>query len=243
MVTKAVFGRTHDFRFCPQAGDESIPAKDLESARLYADAPTAGQRAGTEAGYLESVTQWVEKTPGEYSILIPPQEDPDSESSEDFESYYLVVRCTLEEGGPVQVFEEIVHYWRADALTSKVRVLPEHIYARESRIKIVAKPTFLDRKIENAIIEIDRVLRARGYHRKRTFNREKMQEAVELLTTSDACFDLAGEGNEFWMEKGKMWRERYIEARDAIPLGYDVKGDDKPGPEDQVFSGAVALER
>lgn len=244
MITKHVFGRTISFRFSPLAGDEDVPAKALVSARLYTSEPTSAQKLNNEAGHVNEKTSWTEEQPGSYRIDFDAQTDSVPNSNEDYEDFYVVVNFTFETGGPTVFVDEIIHVYRPDALTSKIRVTKEQIYARESKIETVEpRVNFVDQKIADAIVEVDRVLRAKGYSRKRTFNRERMNEAVILLATADCCSDLAGEGNQFWFEKAAMWRKRYETARDSIPIGYDSEGDDRPEPEEQTFSGAIAFVR
>lgn len=247
MGTKHLFGRTIDYRFIPLADDEDCGAYQHVSTRVYEDAPSEEQREDHDYARLdaESFTAdaWNEVETGEFKITLPAITDPDLGSGEDYRQYHVVTSFKLEAGGATVFVEEAIILWRPDALTSKIRVTPAHIFMRESVIETIQpRANFVDHKIELAIIEIDRVLRARGYSRKRTYDRHKISEAAAHLATALACFDLARDGNDM-MEKGRMWREYYKEARDSIPIGYDVTGSDKPAPTEQTFSGAVPLIR
>ncbi len=246
MITRHLFGRSIDFRFMPIADGEDVPAYELVAARIYDEEPSDGQKANDETTGMigDTVTSWVAKTRSEFSITFPPLEDEEPHSSEDFKKYYVNVVFRFQAGGPEVFVCEQIFVWRPDALTSKIRVAPADIIAREAKFED-ARPTktWIDKKIEDAIVQVDRELAAKGYSRKRTFNREKLNEAVELLATAFGCLDLAGSGNEIWLEKYKIWNGLYTQAMSSIPVGFDTDGDDRPDPEEKPFSGAVMVER
>lgn len=246
MGTKHLFGRTIDHRHIPIADDEDVAAYELASARMYASAPSLAQKQYTDTSGVVGTakTSWTEVSPGEYKILFDRVTDPSPDSDDDYEQYWVVVQFTLESGGDTVFTEDVIFLWRPDAMNSKFRVTPPDVYARERKIEKVQPTTdFTHNKIEIAVVEVDRVLRSRGYSRKRTFNRESMNEAVALLATADACLDLASENGEIWLKKEAIWRSRYDAAVNSIPLGYDVDGDGEPEADEQVFGGAVALLR
>jgi hypothetical protein len=246
MITRHVYGRSINFQFNPLAGDESVPAHSIVTARIYADEPTAAQKNNTvTTGAIGSdVTEWTEGQRGSYSIVFPALTDDDPESSEDYEPYFVTTRFRFELDGPVQSVTEQIFVYRPDALTSKISVRPNDIVGRESKIgDILPRKTFIDEKIRDAITRVDRILRNRGYNRKRTFNRELLNEAVELLATAYCCLDLSGQGNEFWAKKFDIYNGLFEEALTVIPVGVDTDGDDRPTPNERAFSGAVAIIR
>ena len=250
MITKHVFGRSIDYRFFPIVDGESVPAYEIVTALIYASAPSLAQKqySDTSGAVGSAVTSWTpiraERQAAEYKIVFPALEDSSPDEEEDYEEYWVNVRFRWEESGAIVFVCEKIFVWRPDALTSGINVEARDIYARESKIQTIQRrPNFVDEKIEIAIIEIDRVLRAKGYSRKRTFDRQSLNEPVAELATADACLDLAEEPNDIWMEKQAFHRAKYETARDSIPLGYDIDGDDDPSPNERAFSGAVALER
>lgn len=246
MITRHVFGRTVDFRFMPIADSEDVPAYALSTARIYLEEPTDAQKDNTvTTGAIGAdVTTWTEKDRGEYSIAFPALTDASPHSDTEYETYFVTVRYQFEASGPVQSVTEQIFVWRPDAMTSKIRVTPADILKREAKLaEIAPTKTWLDEKIELAIIQIDREVESRGFTRKRTFNREKLNEATALLATALACFDRYGEGSEVWGKKYVVYDKMFNNAIAGLQLSVDVDGDDRPEPEERSEGGTAWPDR
>ena len=242
MITRHLFGRSIYFRFRPIADDQDVPAYSLETARIYADEPTAAQKINTDtSGAIGSdVITWTEKNRGEYQIVFPALPDSNPESSADYESYYINVRLRYEAAGPIGYKTEVIWVYRPDFLTSSANVKPHNIIARESKFADLAPYiTWIDDKIADAEREVDRILHVKGYHRQRTFNRERLNESIELLATANGCLDLSGQGNEFWAKKYDIWKARFEGAMASVPIGIDIDDDDRPSPDEQASAGGA----
>lgn len=238
-----VFGRSIDFRFLPIVDDEDASAYSLVSARIYSAEPTSAQRQNTASGHVEEVTSWTVIATGEYSITFAPLTDPSPTSTQGYETYFVAVNFRYQSGGPIEDVVEQIFVFRPDALTSKVSVTPTDVYGLESKIQVLKNDAWVQPKIDVALREVDNKLAAKGVKRSRTFNRDKLKDAVLFRATARCCFDLGSDGANVWMEKGRMWMESSTAALDAVVLGYDVDGDDRPTPEEKSSSGGIYVMR
>lgn len=244
MGTKFVFGRSIAYQFNPIIGDEDTDVDSLVSARLYKDVPTDAQlenQVGAPAPV--SSTNTMTGTAGRYLITFPAVTDPDPHSSNDYETYHVVVNFKYESGGPTVFLQEILWLYRPDALTSSISTVPADIFAWESKLEMLMESAKVATKIDRAIKKVDRDLRAMGYDRRRTFNREKLGDAVELLAVAFCCFDQGGQGNPEWLKKADKYLEWYEEAKKEIPVGYDIAGNDAPAPTESVSTGPIVVMR
>lgn len=245
MAQRHVFGKTLTFKFIPQAYDEDVAPYSLTSARIFLNYPTQAQiETPATTGYIEAVTSWTQVSGAEYSISFAALTDSTPHSDVDYVKYYVVVNFKWQVGGSdVFVVEQILVY-RPDALTSKIRLAYTDITAIESKINDLLTPTVIGYKIDLAIEEIDKRLRARGYEKKYTFNREDLNFAAKHLATCYCCADLAGEGNQFWWDKAKYYEDKANMILNQTAVNYDIDQSGLPEPTQYTNSGgAVYLSR
>lgn len=244
--TRHQFGKQIDFRFIPLAEDEEQSAFELVSARIFSDEPTETQQdTPATLGFIQAVTTWTNLNPNEYQILFDDIADPDPHSYEEYETYFVTVNYRLESGGATIFTTEQIFIWRADGLTSRISVTPDDIYAHESKIEDLApSPVWVQNKITAAIQAIDDKLAAsQGVKKRFTFNREALNRVVTLLAVALCCRDLAGEGNQFWWEKYREYKAEHETALAVAQLGVDIQQDNRPTPDETLFSGGVILVR
>lgn len=239
-----VFGKTISFRYFPLAGDEDMTLHSLSSARLYADEPSDAQRANTASGHLQEVTSWTLTNPegsgpAYYLITFAALEDPDVNSSEEYELYFVALNFKAESTGPVVQDDEQLQIWRIDGLTSKIDVTAQDVIEIESRLEPYLGQLAIEAKIDLAIEDVLSRLEGRGYAKRRLVNLYKLRLAVKMLACAFCCFDLAGEGNQFWADKGERWLEMSEEHFNIAKVGLDAVGDDRPDPESVVQTGGV----
>lgn len=245
-----LFGRTITFRFIPAVDGEEHIASSLTSARIYDEKPTAEQVANTASGHLGSeVTSWTlvnhEGTgPAEYEITFPAIEDPDPDSTADFELYYVALNFKAQAGSvSIQTWRQCPLY-RERGFTSKIRVSAQEVYDLDQSIEDLARTQlWTEAKIEAAIEDIVSRIEARGYPKDQVFNWEKLNAAARRLACAYCCYDLAGDGNQFWFQKGQLWQERADRMFDAAQFGFDAADDGDPDPSTKVQTGAVAFLR
>lgn len=239
-----VFGKTISFRYFPLAGDEDLTLHSLVSARLYADEPSDAQLANTAGGHLAEATSWTpvnaEGTgPTHYLIQFTAQEDPDVNSSEEYELYFVALNFKAEVSGPTLQDDEQIQIWRIDGLTSKIDVSAQDVIDIETRIEPYLGQLTIEAKIDLAIEDLLSRLEGRGYAKRRLVNLYKLRLATKMLACAFCCYDLAGEGNQFWAEKGDRWAEVAEEHFNIAKVGLDTSGDDRPDPESVVQTGGV----
>lgn len=243
-MPKNLFGKSINFYWYPQADDEDTSAYELVTARIYSDLPTEGQKEGTDSGHIESVTSWTATSENEYLISFAAITDSEPHDAADYETYYVVVRYRYQSSGPIVFDTEVLYLYRPDSATSRIEVTAQDVYDLEPRIELLAKnELWTEAKIEAAVEDLIARIEAKGLKKRRAFNWQKLNAAAKRLACAYACNALAGEGNQFWAEKGAAWERKANIMYESANLGYDLDGSDTPGPEEKVFSGAVALVR
>ncbi|WZO97309.1 hypothetical protein EP7_004334 [Isosphaeraceae bacterium EP7] len=252
-LIRHIYGRPIVFRYIPIAGDEEFVADSLISARLYgpngypSDAQIADSGQASTGHIGSRVTEWElvneEGTgPAEYRIVFPPISDAQPDSRSEYDLFYVALNFLAEATGePLRDVEQI-QVFRADGLTSKIRVRAEDVWSLESKLEGLDPnpPLWTEEKIEAAIEEILSRLEGRAYAKARLFNLEKLNGAARRLACSYGCFDLISQGTE-WAEKAAFWREQSDVLLDIAKIGYDQGAADTPAPEEKVNTGAVII--
>lgn len=240
------YGRAISFKWRPLANDTDVAAYSLVSARLYGPnvEPTQAQKENSAPGHVDEQTTWAAIDKGLYEITFDAQVDATPSSANRYDTFYVVVTFTYESGGAEVYDEEILYLYRPDSLTSWIDITVDDIYALEPRLAfVVATNQEVDEQIKLAIEDIIARLKAEGYDKHRLFNLQEFNPCAKRWACSYVCYSLEGEGNPHWATKGKRWEERAEQLYKSTVVGYDLTDNDKPGPTEKRFSGAVAVVR
>lgn len=246
---KHLFGRDVSYYFTPLAEDEETEAYGLTSARLYAINPTPTQltdHAAALGGFVGSaVTSWTAGSEGrEKKIVFSAVSDSTPTSSEEYETYYVVVSFTLQSGGSNVFACEPIFIWRPNAITSRIRVTPSDIYALEGKIEdITDGDSFVLPKIQAATRYIMQKLRSQGYKKRKMFNLDDLNDAVVRKALHYCCMDQAGEDNQFWARKAELYSAECEEILKQTSVGYDADGDGTPTPDERAELRTIYVHR
>lgn len=248
VAVKHVFGRAITYRTTLQVDGEDTTAYELVSARLYDEEPTAEQIAdagSASTGHIERVLSWTvvndEGTgPKEYKTTFAAVSDPDPNSTERYETYFVVMNFRFADGGPVMTNVEQIWIYRPDSSSGKIRVKASDVFALDRALENVMDRIDVEALIDAAIEDIVSRLEARGYEKARVFRWEKLNPATRRLALAYCCFALR---TDEWLEKGRMWKEMADLMVDTAKVGFDVGGDDRPSEENKISSGVVGFRR
>lgn len=250
-LVEHVYGRTITFRYIPIANGESYSAYELVSARIYGpnSYPSEAQiedAGSATTGHLGSrVTSWAlvnEEGTGdaEYVLTFDAITDATPTSAVEEDKFYVALNYRATSGAQVLRDVEQIFVYRPDGLTSKIRVRAQDVWDLESKIEDLRDQIWAEVKIDAAIEELLSRLEGRGYVKRRLLNLEKLNASAKRLACSYCCFDLAAEGNQFWLEKAKFWRDQATVLFDLAKVGFDMSSGDKPDKDDNVQTGGVA---
>lgn len=243
MNTRNAFGRTITFRYTPAADGEEFVAYSLTSARLYSGFPTDAQRAASDGSELQNVTSWKLVNhegagPAGYEVVFNAIADPTPASSDAFAKYYVALNYLAQVGAVSTADVEQLALYRVDGFADKIRVAAQDVYNIDTTIEKLAESTlWTEAKIDIATADTDAKLAALGYEKRKLFNREKLDQSVARLAAAYCCYEFAGEGNQFWFQKGKNWEDRAQAMFNSAGFGYDSAGDGQPDPGTKAQSG------
>lgn len=229
--TQHLFGRSLNYRAMILAGDEDVflSASSLVSARLYAAQPTDAQAQDSSAalgGFLGTAkTSWTSEGGNEFLVAFDALTDPEPLSENEHETYYVVVSFKSETAGPTGFVSEAVTVWRADSVSSRIRVTPANVVEFEQKLGQLKGEDWIQPKISAAIRHVMRVLRAKGFSRKRMANLEVLEDAVRIWALYMCCRDMSGQDNQFWLEKAKLYADEFALLMELIKVNYDSDGD------------------
>lgn len=249
-LVRHLFGRTITFRYIPAVDGEEHTAYSLTSARIYSSKPTAAQVANTDTGHIEEVTSWTlineEGTgPAEYKITFAAIADSDPDSTDPYEKYYVALNYKAQSGSVSLQDWELCPIYREDGFTGKIRVSAQDIYDLDRSIEDLARdePLAIEAKIDAAREEIVHRIKAQGYPKDQVFNWEELNACTRRLALAYCCFELAGDGNQFWFTKGEKWEASANKMFDSTKFGFDAYNSDDPEPDTKIQTGAVAFLR
>jgi len=242
-VKRHVFGKSIEYYFTPQADGEPIEVNSLVASRIYTDQPTQAQIEDTASGHVEEVTAWTSEGKGTYKITFAALTDSDEHSSTAYETYYIVVNFKYQSGGATKFSVEPIFVYRPDAFTSNVTTSWHEVVALEAKIEDLMTQTEINRLLATAERRIYRKIRAQGGEKRKLFNFEELNDAVLYLTTAYCCRNLAGEGNQFWMEKYRDYLAEAEAVFAATEPGYDADDDGAEVGETLGASGMVYVFR
>ncbi len=244
MAQRHVFGRSITFNFIPIAYDEDVAPYSLISARIYSSEPTNAQKANTDTGHIEEVVSWTSVSTTEKKIVFAALTDSNPYDSKfDYEKYYIVVNFKYEASSPTVFTSELIHVYRPDSLTSKIRVLPEDLIKIESKFSEFYQTSELEDKIQVAIDLINKKLLAKGINKRQTFNREDLNTATKFQTLAITCMDLSGESNTDWRFKSSYYEKFCDQLLDTLAVNIDKEFDDKPEANEVNNTNVIWLAR
>lgn len=245
MADRHLYGRTLSVKFFPQAEDEDVDAYELVSARLYPvnTYPSENQQKNLESGDIREETDWTAIADKGFRVDFDALTDDEPTSTREYEIYYVVFNYKLEDGGETVFDVEQIQVYRPDSHTTKIEVEPEDIFKLEPRLSEICDAQEIYDAIEVAIEEVVAMLEALGYPKNRVFNWQKLNLATARKATEKLCDNAASEGNQFWERKARGWEKSFTRHFDSAKVGFDISGQDRPGPEEQVSTGPVYVER
>lgn len=233
-MPKFVFGKSVDYIFVPTIDGEPLKVDSLVNAYIYSDEPTEAQIDNGTGQIGSAVTTW--KDEGDYAkkITFPALTDDDEHSSEDYESYWVVVKFKYDSGGATKFVKELIHVYRPDALTSRITTQYPDVYALEPRLEDFKSPGDIEVFIAQAKKRVFRRYRGLGLERRRMFNLEELNDATQYLATALACMSLYSQNSPQWKDKFDMRHAEYDEIFAATQVGYDVDGDGAPAADEHA---------
>lgn len=210
---------------------------EITFAGIYSSSPTDAQIAA-ESGAIETLQSSEERDLG-YELTFDPIDDPDVYSSNDYEIYYKLVKFRWKATEQVQHVVNAFLLWRPDSIFSRIVVTAPEIYAMESKMVALkgANSTWAEGHIKNATDVVKNALKAKGYNRRRQFALGDMNLATKFFAAALCCLDLAGEGNQFWMQKHDKYAAMYQQIWNNSSIGYDVDDDGVPEPNERTAEG------
>jgi hypothetical protein len=223
------FGKSITFSFTPIIDSEPTAVDALVSARLFSEKPSELQISNPATpGFIDEQTSWASGGNYEKLITFDPVTDPDPNSNEDLEKYYVVVNFKYEAAGPTVYKNEAIFLFRPDGLTSRIECDAEDIFDIEESLEDLFSIYQVDRRIENAKKDLFRWYKALGYPPKSLFRLEELNDACRYRATALCCISLYNDRAQHWKEKFSVYQEQYEQALKSSQPGVDQDGDDDP---------------
>lgn len=214
----------------------ALDPDELITARIYDTRATTAEINGISTRHLAEVTSWVDEGDNVYSVTFPGASVPDinPESLEPYELYHVVFRYRVAAGGPIVANQEGVRVYRPDGWISRVNVTAADMLALQHRLNFKTTAE-LNAFIAQAIDEIDLELQRQGYNSIRTFERERLNNAVLYKALELASLDLLSIDSESWNVKYEYYRDKVPAMIQASWVGVDKNEDDVPDIGEQVY--------
>lgn len=243
-MSSIVFGKSFSQSVTLSANDKNILPDSLVSARIYSDAPSQAQledHSNALAEAVQSKTSWSSSNQdNEFSITFDAIDDPDSQSSAEYEDYFLVLSVKLESGGDTIFSQQsVLRVYRVRVILSRVEISRDDVKQLEDKLEDVMTDSEIDQKIDAARARVFNKLKGRGLSLDR-IRQSDLDEIILYQSMVYCCRSLTG---DHWRSLTKEYQAELKEVWTETSIGHDVNKDGDFGSEEKFESSTLVFTR